>query len=46
MSLKLATQVRNKIVNAYQDIARMQIWSLRALKARRWLKIAPLQYLA
>ena len=25
MSLKLATQVRNKIVNAYQDIARMQI---------------------
>jgi flagellar hook-basal body complex protein FliE len=25
MSLKLATQVRNKMVNAYQDIARMQI---------------------
>jgi hypothetical protein len=26
MSLKLATQVRNKMVSAYQDIARMQIW--------------------
>lgn len=25
MSLKLATQVRNKIVTAYQDISRMQI---------------------
>ncbi|MFN7311128.1 MAG: flagellar hook-basal body complex protein FliE [Vampirovibrionales bacterium] len=25
MSLKLATQVRNKMVSAYQDIARMQI---------------------
>ena len=25
MSLKMATQVRNKIVSAYQDIARMQI---------------------
>ncbi len=26
MSLKLATQVRNKMVSAYQDISRMQIW--------------------
>ncbi len=26
MSLKLATQVRNKMVSGYQDIARMQIW--------------------